>query len=163
MQNASFKISHLTVLFLFPAISCFSQESSNSSGGDASGNGGTVAYTVGQVAFTTATGNGGTMAQGVQQPYEIFVVTGIEEASIQLTATVYPNPTSKEIILTLGGLPPTVRTAHLTDINGKMISTWTIVADQTRFSLSDLPMGIYLLSIFDNNDQLKTFRIIKNN
>jgi len=57
------------------------QESVNATGGNALGNGGTASYSVGQMIYTTNTGTGGnTVAQGVQQPFEISVVTGIEEA-----------------------------------------------------------------------------------
>ena len=54
------------------------QESVNAYGGDAKGSGGTVAYSVGQIVYTTHTGATGSVAQGVQQAYEISVVTGIK-------------------------------------------------------------------------------------
>jgi len=56
------------------------QESVTASGGNASGAGGTVSYSVGQVVYKTNTGSNGSEAQGVQQPYEISVIIGIEEA-----------------------------------------------------------------------------------
>ena len=58
------------------------QESVNSSGGEATGTGGTASYSVGQVVYTTATGTNGSVAQGVQQPYEISTTVGINETSI---------------------------------------------------------------------------------
>ena len=48
------------------------QESANSSGGDATGSGGTIAYSIGQVVYTTNTGSNGSVAKGVQHAYEIF-------------------------------------------------------------------------------------------
>jgi hypothetical protein len=39
-------------------------------GGEATGSGGSVSYSVGQVVYTTNTGINGSVAQGVQQPYE---------------------------------------------------------------------------------------------
>ena len=57
------------------------QEAIPATGGEASGSGGSASYTVGQVVYTTNVGtNGNSVAEGVQQPYEISVVTGIPEA-----------------------------------------------------------------------------------
>ena len=75
------------------------QESANSSGGDASGKGGSVAYSVGQVVYTTNTGSKGTVAQGVQEPYEISIVLGIDNLTINLELTAYPNPTTSYLTL----------------------------------------------------------------
>lgn len=49
------------------------QQTVPATGGVATGSGGTVSYTVGQVADTTQTGSGGTVTQGVQQPFEIWI------------------------------------------------------------------------------------------
>src|SRR6056297_978638 len=54
------------------------QQAMPASGGDASGSGGFVSYSVGQVVYTTHTGANGSVAQGVQQTYEIAVESGIE-------------------------------------------------------------------------------------
>ena len=76
------------------------QESVNATGSNASGSGGSASYSVGQVVYTTNTGTNGSMAQGVQQPYEILVATGLEEAkSINLTVSAYPNPTTDYLTL----------------------------------------------------------------
>jgi hypothetical protein len=70
------------------------QQSTNSSGGNATGSGGKVSYSVGQIVYTSTAGSGGSASQGVQQPYEIFTL-GIDDFSnINLTMIVYPNPTT---------------------------------------------------------------------
>jgi len=75
------------------------QTNVNATGGNASGNGGSVSYSVGQVVYTTHKGSNGSVAQGVQQPYEISVA-GIDEANgISLRVTVYPNPTTDYLTL----------------------------------------------------------------
>ena len=60
----------------------FAQKNTVASGSVAIGAGGTVSYSIGQTDFIAATGGGGRITQGVQQPYEIFVVTGIEKKDI---------------------------------------------------------------------------------
>jgi hypothetical protein len=53
-------------------ITCLqAQEAIPASGGNGSGNGGSVSYSIGQVVDATYTGLSGSVAQGVQQPYEI--------------------------------------------------------------------------------------------
>ena len=83
---------------MFPIIG-FSQEAIPASGGDASGVGGTLSYTVGQLVYTNNSGNNGSVAQGVQQPYEISTTVGIEITNISLDFIAYPNPTSSNIVL----------------------------------------------------------------
>jgi hypothetical protein len=45
------------------------QESVNACGGDATGSGGSVAFSVSQTVYTTSVDNGGSVAQGVQHAY----------------------------------------------------------------------------------------------
>lgn len=74
------------------------------SGGNASGSGGSACYSVGLVVYTTNTGTNGSVAQGVQQPFEISVVSGIEDAKeITLQYSVYPNPATNYLILKIEG------------------------------------------------------------
>ncbi len=62
-------------------------------GGNASGTGGSVSFSVGQVACQANSGSNGSEIQGVQQHWEISVVTEVEEANcILLSVSVYPNP-----------------------------------------------------------------------
>ena len=60
----------LTVVCLFGLAQIFqAQNIIPASGGNATGSGGTVSYTVGQIVYVTDTGNTGSVIQGVQQPY----------------------------------------------------------------------------------------------
>jgi len=96
----------LFILTGLGGISLLAQQTVSSAGGNAAtGGGGTVSYTVGQVAYTTITnGVNGSVAQGVQQPYEISVVTALEEANdISLEFSVYPNPFTDYLILKIEG------------------------------------------------------------
>ena len=72
------------------------QQAVVASGGTATGSG-TVSYSIGQVVYTTNS-NSGSVAQGVQQPYEISVLTGVKDAKdITLEFVVYPNPDDKKL------------------------------------------------------------------
>jgi hypothetical protein len=62
------KITTLVACLLCAPHLIYSQETLSASGGDATGSGGTVSYTVGQVFYTSLTGSTGTVSEGVQQP-----------------------------------------------------------------------------------------------
>ena len=62
-------------------------------GGEASGTGGTVSYTLGQVWYTTLNSNDVSITQGVQQPFEILEITGLPSSTgITLDVSLFPNP-----------------------------------------------------------------------
>lgn len=142
------------------------QESANASGGDATGSGGTVAYSVGQVVYTTNTGSSGSVAQGVQQPFEISVVTAIEEArGINLSVTAYPNPTTDYLQLKVDAsttLSIRSMSYQLYDMNGKLLQSEKITGNQTSIVMSNLVPANYFVKVVQGNKEVKTFKIIKN-
>ena len=144
------------------------QESVNATGGDASGSGGSASYSVGQVAYQTQTGTNGSVAEGVQQPYEILVVTGFEEAKgINLSISAYPNPTTDYITLIIDD---NVQTSHdlsqlsfqLYDMNGKLLQSEKITGNQTSIVMSNLVSATYFLKVISGSKSVKEFKIIKN-
>ena len=83
----------LCLAFVF-AIGVHAQKATVTSGGIASGSGGTLNYSVGQLTSNVSTGTTGSVASGVQQAYQIMIQTGIEATAIGLSVLAYPNPTS---------------------------------------------------------------------
>ena len=57
-----------------------------------------MAYSVGQIAYTTNSDTSGSVVQGVQHAYEIFTL-GIMENDLDISVIIYPNPTAGELIL----------------------------------------------------------------
>ena len=82
----------LSVLLLGIGMTVQAQQATTTSGGDASGSGGTAAFSVGQVVYTANTNASGTLSQGVQQAYEIFTLS-IKETELNISLKVFPNPT----------------------------------------------------------------------
>ena len=164
------KIKLLTAVTLmaFGAVTSLqAQETVTTTGGEANGGGGSASYTVGQVFYTTQTGtNGNSVAQGVQQPFEISVVTGIEQAkNINLICSAYPNPTTDYLILKVDAsttLSIQSMSYQLFDINGKLLENKKIEGNKTSIVMGNLVPAIYFLKVFDNNKEVKTFKIIKN-
>ena len=139
------------------------QQSANATGGDATGTGGTAAYSAGQVVYTTNTGSNGSVAQGVQQAYEISVVTGIKnETKIIMSLVVFPNPTTSFLNLQIADLKTEQLTYQLTDAIGKLIIENKITESNTQINMNAQAEAIYFLNIIQNNQTVKTFKIIKN-
>ena len=136
------------------------QESPTATGGEAKGVGGTVSYSLGQVVYTTNTGSNGSVEQGVQQPYEISATVGINESSISLEMSVYPNPTTN--YLTLKVEITENLSYHLFDMQVKVIVSKKITDNTTTVVMESLPTSTYLLKVTDSNKTVKTFKIIKN-
>ena len=139
------------------------QESVNATGGNASGSGGSASYSVGQVVYTTNTGTNGSVAQGVQQPYEILVVTAIEEAKgINLSVSAYPNPTTDYLTLEVKDFELSTLYFQLYDMNGKLLQSEKITGNQTNIVMSNLLPATYFIKVIQGNKEVKTFKIIKN-
>lgn len=138
------------------------QESVNSSGGDATGNGGTVAYSIGQVVYTTNTGGSGSVAQGVQQAYEIFSV-GIKETELNISLTAFPNPTTEYLTLQISEFNNEKLSYQLFDMLGKQLSNGQVTAQQTQINVNGLPSATYFIHVVNHeNKKFQSFKIIKN-
>ena len=144
-------------------IATQAQEAVSAAGGNASGSGGTASYTFGQVAYTTNSSASGTITQGVQQPYEILVATGIAEAKgISLECIVYPNPTNALVKLKIENYNLENLSYELYDINGKLLQDNKTEGTETIISMANLAPATYFLKVTDNTKEVKVFKIIKN-
>jgi len=145
---------------LFGLGGLHAQETVSTTGGNATGVGGSLSYTVGQVFYSTNTGTTGSVLQGVQQPFEIYTTVGIHETDINLELSVYPNPTTNYLILKVEELEGI--TFQLFDLQGKVIENKKVMEMNTSIIMEELPKATYILKIAKNNKPVKTFKIIKN-
>ena len=138
------------------------QTAITAAGGNTSGGGGTVSYTVGQIVYTTISSGNHSVAQGVQQPYEISVITGIEKAGdISLNIIVYPNPASDIIRLKTGDYESSHLRYRLYDVNGRLLLTGKVDDDETSIAIGHLKPAAYILIVTEKNISIKSFSIIK--
>jgi hypothetical protein len=150
------------LLFVFGFTGLYAQNTIPASGGNASGSGGTGSYTVGQVVYTKNTGTNGSSFQGVQQPYEISVITGIKEAKdISLEIVVYPNPATDFIKLNIKNYEVNNLTYQLYDINGSLLQDNKVDSNEITISMHDLRPSTYFLKVIQGIKDIKTFKIIK--
>jgi hypothetical protein len=151
----------ILVMAMLRAGLAMAQGSVNASGGNATGAGGTVAYSVGQVFYTTNTGSSGSVAQGVQHAYEIFQV-GTKETTLNISLTAFPNPTVDYLTLQISDYDQEELSYQMFDIQGKLVGNGLIVAHHTVVDMHNLLPATYFLNIVNQkNQKIQSFKIIK--
>jgi hypothetical protein len=156
------KILSIFFLFGFCIAVVQGQETIPATGGNASGSGGSVSYTVGQVTYNTFSGTNGTVAQGVQQPFEISVVTAIKNTEeINLEFLVYPNPTSGLTKLVFKSSDYENMRFQLFDINGVLLQDKKVESMETEISIENLSSSVYFLKVIKDNMEVNVIKIVK--
>ena len=151
----------LAFLLTFSVNAQTSHQVLSATGGDATGSGGTVAFSVGQIVYTTSTGTTGSVAQGVEQAYEISSV-GIKETALNISLSVFPNPTSDFLTLKVQDYNNEALSYNLLDEQGKLVLNEQIITQDTQVAMSTLARGAYFINVFQENKKIQTFKIIKN-
>ena len=137
------------------------QESANTTGGDATGLGGTAAYSIGQVVYTTQNSSTGSVAQGVQHAYDVYAL-GMEHNELNVAMDVYPNPTSDNIILQIPDFNNQQLWYRLLDAQGKIIVKEKIITQQSAINMYPLSSATYFLQVVNqDNKHAQSFSIIK--
>ena len=164
MKDSLFLLISFCFCFCFYGLKAQTiHQSINASGGNISGANGKISYSVGQVFYTVKGGHNGTASEGVQQPYEISVITEtIETEGINLSATIYPNPASEILMLNIGNYEVSDLFFQMYDITGKLLEERKITDIETTIDMSNKAKAIYFLRLFTQKQEIKSFRIIKN-
>ncbi len=162
MRHKRLKLSAILLLGL-GLTGLQAQETIPATGGNATGSGGSASYSVGQVVYTTNTGTNGSVAQGVQQPFEISVVTGIEQTKgINLSVSAYPNPATDFLMLKVENYDNGNLSYQLFDMNSKLLQNKKVTSNQTSIVMSNLVPATYFVKVIQENKEVKTFKVIKN-
>ena len=149
LQQNYIIMKHLTKILIALCLSGYwttmqAQSTIPATGGNASGSGGSASYSVGQLVYTTNTGTTGSVVQGVQQPYEISVVTGLQEAKgIDLVCSAYPNPATDFVKLKVENYKTDNLTYQLYDISGILLENKKVEGNETNISMSNLVSATY--------------------
>lgn len=167
------KTAVILIIFFIDVAFSNAQTTISTAGGNSTGTQGSVSYSIGQTVYTTSAGTNGSVAQGVQQPFEISVISSINEAkNIALIWWAYPNPVADNLRLTLGDLEELNLNNlyyQLIDMSGKMLESKEIMGTETTISLQDFVAGNYFLKVYSKAKngkskktiEMKTFKIIK--
>lgn len=152
----------LLLLSLFGTVFMSAQSNTVVSGSNVAGSNGFVTYTVGQIDYKTNDGTNATISQGVQQPFEINTLGTNDITQIQLVVKVYPNPTFRNVVLTINNYDFTNLDYQLFDSNGRILLSGKIKQDETQLEMENLSASHYFLQITRGDSTIKTFKIIKN-
>ncbi|MGM0622016.1 MAG: T9SS type A sorting domain-containing protein [Bacteroidota bacterium] len=168
MAHVKLKLS-VVLLLVLGLTSLHAQDVIPAAGGNASGSGGTVSFSAGQVFYSFNENTEGSEAQGVQQPWEISVITGIEDSQMfSLKAKTYPNPTANSLTLDITGdvnaeNDLSLLSYQLYDMSGQLLQNRKITDRQTKIVMSDLASATYFLSLIQENRETQHFKQDKMN
>ncbi len=158
-------MKHLFVLLTFLWIvvtKLYAQSSALTAGGNSTGSGGTASFSIGQIVYTSHTGTSGYVTEGLQQPYEISVVTSMSESdNMQMAIQVFPNPTVDAVTISLIELPSEDLNYQVFDMNGKLLMQADIKENKTSIQMTELEPSTYFLKLMADQTIIKIFKIVK--
>jgi len=155
----TFRLCLLGIMLLH-AWNLHAQDAVLSSGGEATGSGGSVSFSVGQTAYQTQTGQGISVAEGVQQPFETSANSILAALPVKLSA--YPNPTQDQLILEIEQAQGKGLRYQLLDARGRLLTQASIQSSQTVIDLQQHASGTYFLKVSLPSGESSSFSILKN-
>ncbi len=138
-----------------------SQESVNTSGGNASGTEGNVSYSVGQLTYNEYGNGTGSVAQGVQHAYEI-VTLSVYDGNINIAVNAFPNPTTDLLMLSISNPAEMSISYELRDVNGKLLTEGMVKENLTSIDMQFYTPATYFINVKSNQQNIQSFKIIKN-
>jgi hypothetical protein len=142
------------------SIQSYGQQIIGAAGATTTTTGGSVSYTVGEIAVQTTETATVSSFEGVQQAYEIYKV-GVTELALGSSINVYPNPTNDRLTLKTKNLNKNL-SYELYDSQGKLKQECASFSDGHTLSMTEFVNAVYYLKIFCDNKPIQTFKIIKN-
>ena len=142
---------------LFATISVTAQEIVSTQGDSYSNASGNIDFTIGEVVINTGTDGTNDLTQGFHQTNWYFV--GLEDHSPSYEATIFPNPTSEVLNIRTSTFENVTYTLY--DAQGKLVMQDILSAEQTPIQVGQLAPGSYSLRLNNQTQNLKTFKLIK--
>ena len=154
--------SIITLLFILTiTMDVSAQQTANTSGKNVSQNNTSVSYSIGELYYNTTLNSNSVITQGIQQPYEIYLISGIGNEKDVMLITAFPNPTTTTLKLLIQDIKLDGLNYKLYDLLGKEILSGEIINNQTELDLNNLMPAVYFIKVFRYNSNLKYFKIIK--
>lgn len=149
----------LPAVLLCCVLPAYAQQSATTSGGDATGTGGTVSWTLGQPAYEPTTTSTGSVYRGVQQPYEWLVTAAPGHTAP--TVALWPNPTADGITLQWSDAAhgPARYTIHAA--NGALVAEGRFADHTANLTLGHLSTGTYTVQVYQAEQHTTTLTVIK--
>lgn len=147
----------LSIAFIFCGNLVFAQEVIGSAGETFSNGSLIVDYTLGETVIFTGSDGTNDLTQGFHQTKWQFV--GVEEFQISFEASVYPNPTSDLLIISVQDFQDL--SYQMYDSQGKLVRNGEIKQSESIIAVQELSQGQYSLSIIKNSNPVKQFTLVK--
>ena len=146
------------LLFLFSfSLALTAQEIISTQGNTYSNASGSIDFTIGEVVIFTGTNGINDATQGFHQTNWNFL--GVEDFAPDYEVIIFPNPTEDVLIIRTRTFANVRYT--LNDAQGKLVLQDKLSAEQTAIQVSKLATGSYSLLLNNEIQNLKTFKLIK--
>ena len=120
-------------------------------------------WSIGECITATHIAGSYVTTQGFHQ--NSYVITAVEDLRTDINIFVYPNPTMDFILVDLSTFVASERPASvltITDINGKVLHQAKVTNAVEQLDLSNYTSGVYFLTVEQESQLIKSFKIIKN-
>ena len=117
-------------------------------------------WSIGECITGTQSAGDYVITQGLHQGN--YVVTSVEDLRLDILMSVYPNPTTDFISLKAESSKVEGMQYTITDFSGKVLQTAHFVGDIEQLNFTNYAVGTYFISVMENNQLIKSFKIIKN-
>lgn len=117
-----------------------------------------LSWTLGEIMTETYTQSSNQITQGFHQP-ELKTNT-VEEYS-DLTVSLYPNPTTSQVVLTIPENQSEVMVSIYDVLGNKVLNERYVGNGPQSIDLTSLPNGIYFMDLRNENGLIKTIKIQK--
>ena len=118
-------------------------------------------WSIGECVTATHSAGDYVITQGIHQ--NTYIITAVEDLRAEIEMSVYPNPTSDFISLNFAKVQNFGKVSYtVTDFSGKVLQTANFKGDIEQINFSNYAAGTYFISVLENNQLVKSFKIIKN-
>jgi hypothetical protein len=146
------------VLFsLLTTVTVSAQEVIATQGESYSNANASIDFTIGEVVINTGTDGAYDLTQGFHQTNWNFL--GVEDFAPNYEAIIYPNPTEDVLNIRTSAFENVTYTLY--DAQGKLVMQDILSAEQTPIQVSQLAPGSYSLTLNNETQNLKTFKLVK--
>ena len=147
----------IILLVLSSALKTTAQEVVATQGDSYSNTSAQIDFTIGEIIINTESDGVNTLTQGFHQTNWNFV--GLENHTPEYEATIFPNPTSDILNIRTSTFENVTYTLY--DAQGKLILQDKLSSEQTPIKVSQLAPGNYSITLTNEIQNLKTFKLVK--
>lgn len=145
---------------LLGVLGAQAQEAVLTTGGGGDQGAGSLAFSVGQIAYSATTAVSGSFSLGVQQVYP-DLSTGHPGPTLSGTATLFPNPAQNALILQWSETTTDAAEVLVYNANGDLVLRRTTQKDRTMIDLCGLATGLLLVEVREDDLTTHVFHVIK--